>query len=116
MVVIVDPPTWYLSEDCPCCEQDTLAFSTCPTCRLVVLICGEVGFVFEISGQQCGPYIGLYDSEQTCAKCGASLYSSFQNSTSEFARSDSGLGTTSESPIGLRSAQYDVPRVTCVKA
>lgn len=79
----IDQPAWCLNEICPCCDQGTLTFSTCPTCGLVVLICGEVGFVFEISGQQCGPVIGFFGSEQTCAKCGTSEYSSFRNSTSE---------------------------------
>ena len=81
--MIVDPPAWYLTEICPCCDQGTLTFSTCPTCGHVVLICGEVGFVFGISGQQCGPRIGSIHDEQTCAECGASEYLSFPRSTSE---------------------------------
>lgn len=91
----IDPPDWYLNESCPCCDQGTLTFSTCPSCGLVVLICGEIGFVFGISSKQCGPMIGAIHNEQTCAKCGASEYLSFRSSTSDEIRA-----------LGFRPADY----------
>lgn len=79
----VHPPAWYLNARCPCCDQGTQEFSTCPTCGLVVLICGEIGEVFGISGRQCGPIIGSIDNEQTCQSCSTSAYFDFRRSTSE---------------------------------
>jgi hypothetical protein len=81
--VKIVPPSWYLTEICPCCEQGGLTFSTCPTCGLVVLICAEIGSIFAISGRRCGPLIGSIDSDQTCQKCGASDYLSFRDSSSD---------------------------------
>jgi hypothetical protein len=82
----IDPPAWRLNKACPCCDQFGLTFSTCPTCGLVVLVCAEVNTVFGISGKQCGPAIGWFGSDETCAKCGASEYSALRNSTSEEVR------------------------------
>jgi Zn-finger nucleic acid-binding protein len=78
----IDSPTWYLNQDCPCCNQGTLAFQTCPTCQLVVLTCGELGLIFEISDQRCGAELGQFGTGGVCPKCGVSTYSSFRNSSS----------------------------------
>jgi hypothetical protein len=84
--VHIDPPTWYLNQDCPCCDQGALAFYTCPTCGLVVLICGELPTVFEISDKRCGADHGWFGGEGACPKCGVSTYSRFRTSSSNEVR------------------------------
>jgi hypothetical protein len=79
----IDPPTWYLNHDCACGAEYGPDFSTCPTCGFVVLICGELGTVFEISEKRCGAVLGQFGSEDACPKCGVSKYSSFQTSSSD---------------------------------
>jgi hypothetical protein len=49
-----------------------------------VLICAEVGTVFEIRGKQRGSVIGeSIASENVCAKCGKSRYSDFRGATAD---------------------------------
>ena len=57
-------------------------FSTCPTCGVVVLICGEVGTVFEIRDRLCGSVLGDFQTD-VCAKCGKSKYTDFRDTTSD---------------------------------
>ena len=81
-----EPPSWELrNERCTCCDgQGELVFSTCPSCGLVVLICAEVGAVFEIRGQQCGPAIGeSVATADVCIKCGTTRFSDFRSATAE---------------------------------
>jgi hypothetical protein len=47
-----------------------------------VLICGEVGTIFEIRDQQCGSVIGDFQTD-VCAKCGKSRYTDFRDTTSD---------------------------------
>ena len=82
----IDSPSWQLRKQrCTCCDgQGELVFSACPTCGFVVLICAEVGTVFEIRDRQCGSVLG--DSsvvEDDCAKCGRSRYSAFRSATTD---------------------------------
>lgn len=59
-----------------------MVFSTCPTCGFVVLICAEIGTVFDIRGQQCGSAIdGLGADDQVCTKCGKSRFSDFRSAS-----------------------------------
>jgi hypothetical protein len=80
--VIIDPPTWWADEMCPCRNQGGLTLCTCPTCGHLVLICDEVNTVFAISGKRCGPEIGWWD-KNTCPECGENTFSRFRLSTSE---------------------------------
>jgi hypothetical protein len=57
-------------------------FSTCPTCGIVVLICCEVGTVFEIRDRQCGSVLGDFQKD-VCTGCGKSRYSDFRHTTSD---------------------------------
>jgi hypothetical protein len=80
------PLSWELRmERCPCCDgPGELVFRTCPTCGLVVLICAEVGTVFEIRIQQHGSVIGeSIDAENVCTKCGRNRYSVFRSATAD---------------------------------
>jgi len=79
-------PTWQLAAGkCPCCDgQGELVFSACPSCGFVVLVCAEVGTVFEISGQTRGKEMGvLAGKPDSCVKCGASRCEHFPNATAE---------------------------------
>jgi hypothetical protein len=87
--VQIDPPTWNLNRGCPCGGEFGPEFSTCPTCGFVVLICGELGTVYEISDKRRGDVLGLFGGEGTCLRCGVTEYSSFRNSSSDEIR---GLG------------------------
>ena len=44
--MIIDQPTWYLKESCPCCGQGQPAFFVCANCGFVTLVCFEVDVVF----------------------------------------------------------------------
>ena len=79
----IDPPTWYLNQECPCRGEVGPDFSTCPTCGFVVLVCGELGTVYEVSDKRCGSVLAPFGAEGTCPKCGASEYSNFRNSSSD---------------------------------
>jgi len=84
--VETQPPTWELAKErCPCCDrQGELLFSACPTCGFVVLICAEVGTVFEAHDQKRGQQIGGSfgrEQERVCAQCGKTGYSNFRNAT-----------------------------------
>jgi hypothetical protein len=83
----IDPPNWYLNQECPCRGEAGPDFSTCPTCGFVVLICGELGIVYEISDKRCGAVLARFGTEGTCPKCAASEYSNFRNSSSDEIRS-----------------------------
>ena len=75
--------SWRLARQlCPCCGQGGLVFSSCPTCSAVVLICGEVGTVFEIRGRECGSVLGDFQRD-FCPKCGKSRFSDFRDATSD---------------------------------
>ncbi|NVB79531.1 MAG: hypothetical protein HOV81_14135 [Kofleriaceae bacterium] len=43
----VTSSTWQLRSPCPCCGQGGLTFSTCIRCHRVLLVCAEVGTVFD---------------------------------------------------------------------
>lgn len=83
----LQPPSWELANvRCSCCDgQGELIFSTCPTCGLVVLICAEVGTVFEISDRHVGRLLGgsFHSERNTCINCGKSKYSEFKSATSD---------------------------------
>jgi len=82
----INLPTWSLRGiRCQCCSgQGALCFSTCPACKAVVLICDEVGTVFQDPRDlEAAVYGGLDDPTCLCAQCGKSRLSSFRNSTSE---------------------------------
>jgi hypothetical protein len=49
---------------------------------VVVLICAEVGTVFEIRDRQCGSVLGDFQTD-VCAKCGKSRYTDFRNTPSD---------------------------------
>lgn len=79
-------PTWQLaSERCPCCNgQSELAFAACRLCGFVILVCAEVGTVFEISGQSRGEHIGWLRGEpDLCAQCRGLRYENFRHATAE---------------------------------
>lgn len=49
-----------------------------------MLICAEVGTVFEIHERQCGSAIGeSVASPGVCTKCGTSSFSDFRSATAE---------------------------------
>lgn len=81
---IVEPQFELRNQRCTCCDgQGELVFSTCPTCGLVVLICAEVGTVFEIHDLKCGSAIGYFDLTQACIRCGKTSFSDFRSSTTD---------------------------------
>jgi hypothetical protein len=51
---------------------------------VVVLICAEIGTVFEICDRHAGSVLGdSVAAEDVCAKCGKRRYSDFRNATSD---------------------------------
>ena len=82
---IVEPQFELRNQRCTCCDgQGELIFSTCPTCGLVVLICAEVGTVFEIHDLKCGSAIGdTLASPGACIRCGKTSFSDFLSSTTD---------------------------------
>ena len=81
----IHPPSFELRrERCRCCDgQGELVFSTCPSCGLVVLICAEVGTVYQIRDRQVGALLGdSVAAEDSCTKCGQSRYGDFRSATS----------------------------------
>ena len=82
----IQPPIFELRrERCRCCEgQGELKFSTCPNCGLVVLICAEVGTMFEIRDRRADSVQGdAMTAEDVCVKCCMSRYSDFRSATSD---------------------------------
>ena len=75
------PPYWMLAtERCRCCgAQGELEFSTCPACGFVVLICAEIGTVYDILGKRAGLSLGwIHDQEPAKRKrCGSAEYDTF---------------------------------------
>ena len=82
-LVEIHSPSWYSTAICPCCDQSSLEFITCPTCGLIVLICNEIGEIYAISGRRCGPLVGQFGKNDTCGGCGMGSYDDFPNSTSD---------------------------------
>ena len=84
-LVQIQLPYWELrNERCTCCDgQGALVFSTCPTCGWVVLICGEVGTVFEIRERHAGSRLGCIAAEDVCSQCAEKKYSDFCNATAD---------------------------------
>ena len=84
-LVQIQLPYWELrNERWTCCDgQGALVFSTCPTCGWVVLICGEVGTVFEIRERHAGSRLGCIAAEEVCSQCGEKKYSDFCNATAD---------------------------------
>src|SRR2546423_3163125 len=55
----ITPPTWSLkAERCNYCEVGELVFSQCPSCAVVVFICGECGTVYEMQNRKRGREVG----------------------------------------------------------
>ena len=79
----VDPPVWFLNADCPCGGEVGPDLCACPTCGLVVLVCGEIGDVYCLTGRQLGPLIGTIYGEQACQKCSKTTYRDFRSATSD---------------------------------
>ena len=53
-------------------------------CGLAVLICAEVGTVFEIRGRQPGAVLGdSVAAEDVCTKCGKCKFADFRNASSD---------------------------------
>jgi hypothetical protein len=51
---------------------------------MIVLICAEVGTVFEICGKQAGQQLGeSVVADDVCPKCGKNRFSDFRNATSD---------------------------------
>ena len=79
-------PSWELAhERCPCCDgQGELVFSKCPSCGLVVLICAEVGSVFEVKSGKRGDEIGWsFGDAPLCRACTKARYEDFVGATWE---------------------------------
>ena len=78
-------PLWELrNERCRCCDgQGELVFFTCPQCRVTVLICQEIGTVYEITEKKAGKEIGDTMGSTRCFTCGGPLHSEFPPSTAE---------------------------------
>ena len=78
-------PIWELrNERCPCCDgQGELAFFTCPKCSATVLICQEIGAVYEITDKKAGSEIGDTMRSTRCLTCGGPLHSEFPPSTAQ---------------------------------
>jgi hypothetical protein len=50
----------------------------------VVLICGDLGSVYEIQGKACGRHIGQFEDDASlCVRCAASPYLTFRDATSD---------------------------------
>ena len=84
--VQTQPPSWELrNERCTCCDgQGELVFSTCPTCGSVVLVCAEIGTVFDIHERHAGSVLGdSVAAQDVCAKCRTSRYSDFRSATAD---------------------------------
>ncbi len=78
-------PLWELrNERCRCCNgQGELAFLTCPRCQVTVLICQEIGTLYEITEKKAGKEIGDTIGSTRCFTCGGPLHSEFPPSTAE---------------------------------
>ena len=82
----IQPPSFELrNQRCACCDgQGELVFSTCPVCGLVVLICAEIGTVYEILDRRPGQRLGdSVFAEDVCTKCGKSMFSDFRRATAD---------------------------------
>lgn len=69
----------YKEQRCECCsEQGALFFSTCPNCGHVVLVCDEVGTVFQNPHNlNNAVYGGIDDPTCYCVKCSEVQLSDF---------------------------------------
>ena len=59
-----------------------MAFSTCPACGHVVLVCEEVGSVFPASHDLSSPPLGMFDdAANVCPVCRGAAVGKFRDST-----------------------------------
>jgi len=80
----IKPPTWALkAERCSYCEEGELVFSRCPSCGVVVFICGECGTVFEIQAGRRGREVGDTSGATLCQACGSSPHHEFPSASAE---------------------------------
>jgi len=47
-----------------------LIFSQCPSCRIIIVICGECGAAYELHDQKRGKEVGCTTGETPCHACG----------------------------------------------
>ena len=79
---IIDNPRWVLREVfCQCCAgQGTLCLAACPGCKAVVLICDEVGTVYQdLTNLAVAEYGGLDSPDCLCKRCSKVRISEFVN-------------------------------------
>jgi hypothetical protein len=89
----IDVPAWWMKDvRCGYCEQGELIFSQCPSCEIIVLICGECGTVRDIKDSKPGDEVGDISGGTLCKACGKAHHSDFANANSEAIQ---GLGFTS---------------------
>jgi hypothetical protein len=91
-------PKWELrNQRCTCCDgEGELVFEARPACGLIVLICAEIGTIYEIQNRQAGQILGsAVLSEDVCTKCGKSHFEDFRKATSDEVRG-----------LGFQSADY----------
>ena len=80
----VRSPTWALrSELCIYCEVGDLAFSVCPSCGVVIVICGECGTAYEIHDRHRGKEVGDTSGSTRCYSCGRPYQHEFPPATAE---------------------------------
>ena len=80
----IKPPTWVLkSEQCNYCQEGELIFSRCPSCGVVVIICGECGTVFKIQGGKKSKEVGDTSGATLCHACASSPHYKFPPATAE---------------------------------
>jgi hypothetical protein len=90
----VRSPTWELkSERCTYCEVGELVFSQCPSCAVVVVICGECGTAYEVRDRHRGREVGDTSGATRCHSCGGPFQHEFPAATVDTIRS---LGFTQE--------------------
>jgi len=80
----IDKPVWRTKQSCPCCGQGGLAFSTCPGCGYMVLVCEEVDTVFPAKRDlSCAPIGGVEDAAFVCPGCHQVPVNEFRDSTAD---------------------------------
>jgi hypothetical protein len=80
----IHKPVWRLKRACPCCKQgSSLAFSTCPACGHILLVCEEVGSVFRDSRDLSSPIGAVDDAAVVCPSCRGVAVSEFRDSMAD---------------------------------
>jgi hypothetical protein len=84
----IRPPTWEMKTDrCNYCGVGELLFSQCPSCGVVIVICGECGTAYEIHERKRGKEVGDTTGATRCHACGGPYQHEFPPASAEGIRS-----------------------------